>query len=159
MNSDVQAASDPQEAFREVRHGFTLLGHHLLLPVKVFSEVVSRPRICPIPTTPRWFAGFINHRGETVPVYDVERLIEPENHQLEGKNRHWVLLLDEPPHMAGIILSQPPTGLVAPDHSDETAPNLPEILSPHVRGWLKHSDQLWAEFNHRQFFLALKKQF
>lgn len=159
MNANANVQTESQTPYQEVRHGFSVAGFNLLLPKAVYSEVVSQPRICAIPTTPAWFAGFINHRGDTVPVYDMALFLKPQESSELGQRKRWVLLLDEHPYMAGILLTEPPAGLVAPQATDLPFPEMPEALSPHVHDGYLHGEKVWANFNHRQFFMALKKLF
>lgn len=159
MNANTNVQPEAQIPYQEVRHGFSVAGCHLLLPQAVYSEVISQPRICSIPTTPNWFAGFINHRGETVPVYDVALLLNPEESHDAAQRKRWVLLLDEHPYMAGILLTEPPAGLVAPELSDMPLPEVPEAVSPYIKDCYLHGGKHWTNFNHRQFFMALKKLF
>jgi len=77
--------------FDEIRHGFLLDDQHFLLTTGTFSELAPKGRICPLPDSPVWFAGFINHRGNTVPVYDLPYLVHQERTDLRAQ--YWILLL------------------------------------------------------------------
>lgn len=160
MEAEHLELAESPENFQEVRHGFEVAGNHLLVPRGLYSELISRPRICRIPTTPIWFSGFINHRGETVPVFDLSTLALGGAAEPSDQSQRWVLLLDEQPYMVGILLSNPPTALVAPTSLDETAADqLNEVLRPHTYGYVEHKGTVWAELNHRQFFAAIKDRF
>lgn len=160
MEAELFDLTEPPENFQEVRHGFEVAGNHLMIPRELYSELISRPRICRIPTTPIWFSGFINHRGETVPVFDLTALIQNDVAATGDQPQRWVLLLDEQPYMVGILLSEPPAALVAPTPLDETAAShLSDTLRPHTHGYVEHKDTVWAELNHRQFFAAVKERF
>ncbi|MDI3325323.1 chemotaxis protein CheW [Pontibacterium granulatum] len=160
MEAELFDLTEPPEDFQEVRHGFEVASNHLLVPRDLYSELISRPRICRIPTTPIWFSGFINHRGETVPIFDLAALIGEGETDTGEKPKRWVLLLDEQPYMVGILLSEPPAALVAPTPLDETAAkHLSEALRAHTHGYVEHKGRVWAELNHRQFFAAVKERF
>jgi len=160
MEAELFDLTAPPEDFQEVRHGFEVAGNHLMVPRELYSELISRPRICRIPTTPIWFTGFINHRGETVPVFDLNALVQNDVAATGDQPQRWVLLLDEQPYMVGILLSAPPAALVAPTPLDETAAShLSDTLRPHTYGYVEHKGTVWAELNHRQFFAAVKERF
>lgn len=160
MEAELFDITAPSENFQEVRHGFEVAGNYLLVPRELYSELISRPRICRIPTTPLWFSGFINHRGETVPVFDLAALTLDDDSNPADQSQRWVLLLDEQPYMVGILLQEPPAALVAPTPLDESASNhLNPALRPHTYGYMQHKDKVWAELNHRQFFAAVKERF
>lgn len=160
MEAEHLELTESPENFQEVRHGFDVADNHLLVPRGLYSELISRPRICRIPTTPIWFSGFINHRGETVPVFDLSTLAQKGSADPGDQSQRWVLLLDEQPYMVGILLTNPPSALVAPTLLDETAADhLSEVLRPHTYGYVEHKGTVWAELNHRQFFAAIKDRF
>lgn len=158
MEADLLTPPDTLEEYQEVRHGFKVAANSLLIPKGIYSEVVSRPRICSIPATPSWFSGFINHRGETVPIYDLTAYVGQVAEDPRNEKR-WVLLLDEHPHMVGILLDSPPQGLVAPAPTEQQDDALNEKLRAYAGSRHQHQDTLWNEFEHREFFTTLKQQF
>lgn len=158
MEAEVLNLAEIPETFQEVRHGFEVAGNHLLVPRELYSELVNRPRICRIPTTPDWFRGFMNHRGETVPVYNLSLLFGDEH--ASEKDPRWVLLLDQQPYMAGILLNNPPAALVAPTSLDDDSISLfNDYLQPHTGSYVECDGKVWAELQHRQFFSSLKEKF
>ncbi|MCO4757208.1 MAG: chemotaxis protein CheW [Oceanospirillaceae bacterium] len=158
MEADAFNLTDAPENFQEVRHGFNVAGNHFLVPRALYSELVNKPRICPIPTTPNWFKGFINHRGETIPVYDLALL--SGDHNSSGQTQRWVLLLDEQPYMAGILLDSPPVALVAPNAlEDSSSAAFNEDFHSFLDGYIEHDGTEWAELDHRRFFSAIKERF
>eukprot|EP01155_Anaeramoeba_flamelloides_P041692 Anaeramoba_flamelloidesc35324_g1_i3.p1 GENE.c35324_g1_i3~~c35324_g1_i3.p1 ORF type:complete len:137 (-),score=12.01 c35324_g1_i3:108-518(-) len=83
----LSVSQEDAPGFDEIRHGFELDGQHLLLAAGTFSELASRSPICPLPDSPPWFAGFINHRGHTVPVYDLPYMARQERLDLRKKEK------------------------------------------------------------------------
>jgi chemotaxis signal transduction protein len=69
----------------DIRHGFTLGSLALLVPKNVKSEIIYAPTLYPLPNTPNWFSGFANHRGEALPIFYLEGLLNP--HTLPKKNK------------------------------------------------------------------------
>ena len=96
MEPEDQGVDTTTHEIREIRHGFDVGSYALVIPMLTRAEVVHQPSVCEIPSTPDWFAGFINHRGETVPVYDLNkylRIVEETEPTL-----NWVLLIDDHPY-------------------------------------------------------------
>jgi len=156
MDYAVLENSVKQEEFHTVRHGFDLGQHRFLVPELTFAELTSAEGICSIPDTPEWFCGFLNHRGDTVPVYDLAKLLGTELNTVH--NQRWVLLIDEQPETIGVLVDQSPQAMVDPVVSDDVS-HLPEIASQFVTGHWLAGGELWSEFDHRKFFSELRKFF
>lgn len=158
MEADAFNLIEAPENFQEVRHGFNVADNHLLIPRGLYSEIVNKPRICPIPTTPNWFKGFINHRGETVPIYDLAALAGNSSHG--NQDQRWVLLLDEQPYMVGILMDNPPIALVSPiTLNDNSAAFFNKDFKPYTDRYVEYDGKVWAELDHRHFFAAIKERF
>lgn len=152
---------EPAEApaFNEIRHGFSLDGQHYLLAAGVFAELTARVTLCPLPDSPPWFAGFINHRGHTVPVHDLHYLIHRERADL--REPYWILLLDQQPHTAGFLLTALPGVVtdpepVAPEARSDAADN---ALKPFLAEQYRAQGKTWHALDHRELLKQLKKHF
>lgn len=151
-------SAEDQPGVGEVRHGFMLGEHRLLLAAGTFAELAGKAAICALPDTPAWFAGFINHRGHTVPVYDLSRLIGAGATDLN--RQYWILLLDRQPSTFGVILRQLPAAINDPVPCQtglEIA--LPEQLAGCISGQYQVDQQNWAELDHRELIQQLKSIF
>lgn len=140
-----------------IRHGFQVGSYALLVAEQTRAEVIKVPSICVIPDTPDWFAGFINHRGETVPVYDLDRYLQVVDEPKE--RRQWVVLLDEHPNSVGILTSEPPQSVLNPTELDQEIGDLPAVFQKSVSKIYEQQGQQWLVIDHRKLFLALKQQF
>lgn len=142
------------ETLHSVRHGFISANTHFLIPKGVFSEYVSQIALCTIPGTPAWFLGIANHRGETIPVFDLDTAFEA---QTTPAPRKGVLLLGSHPNTVGIALRQSPTVLINPEPVDEPA------TSPELRPFLTESflvkGQVWFNVDHHRLFSDLRARF
>lgn len=148
-------ASEPQ--FQELRHGFRVGFLQLLLQQGLRAEMIPVGQICPIPDTPDWFIGFINHRGEVVPVYDLAASLGLEPTE---RSSGWLLLLDEVPHIAAMLLPEPPQGIADPVLLDTAQQQpLPGLLEGVSERQYQHHNSLWFELDHRAFFAAQKQRF
>lgn len=156
----LSASQEDAPSFDEIRHGFELDGQHYLLTAGTFSELASRSPICPLPDSPPWFAGFINHRGHTVPVYDMPYLAHEE--RTNQREHYWILLLDQQPHTAGFLLNQIPTVVTDPERveePDEASASAPRPLQPFLGQRYRAREATWRELDHRELLKNLKKAF
>ncbi|WP_415886335.1 chemotaxis protein CheW [Neptuniibacter sp. QD37_6] len=153
----INIKADDQPSIHQIRHGFEIGSYQLLISELTRAEVVKAPSICLTPSTPDWFAGFMNHRGEMVPVYDLNRYLEI----LDGKTapQSWVLLIDDHPKTVGVLLTQPPQSITDPVLLDQACGDLPDVIRQAAGQVYEHQDRHWVEIDHHRLFLALKKQF
>lgn len=141
----------------DLRHGFNVGFLQLLLQAQTRAELIKIGHLCSIPDTPDWFAGFINHRGDAVPVFDLAACLglEPVTY-----SKGWLLLLDEQPTVAGLLLAEPPQGVTDPvlldEHERQPELNLLQGISS---GQYRHQNGVWFELDHRAFFMAQKQRF
>lgn len=143
--------------YREVRHGFTVADQPLMLAANVLSEITSGAKICAIPDTPPWFSGFINHRGHTVPVYDLQYWLTET--PVDRRQTVYILLFGTQPHTAGILLEQFPTVLTDPKHMDQTPPPRYPELEAFARTGYNSQGQCWVEIDHSALLNHLKNNF
>ncbi|MBR9828526.1 MAG: hypothetical protein GYB41_07780 [Oceanospirillales bacterium] len=145
--------------FDEIRHGFLLDDQHFLLTTGTFSELAPKGRICPLPDSPVWFAGFINHRGNTVPVYDLPYLVHQERTDLRAQ--YWILLLGQQSHTAGFLLSEFPVAIIDPKRLNENLAlsAAPKVLQPFLTAQYSAQGATWYEFDHQELLKKLKQSF
>lgn len=150
-------STEPVSESYDLRHGFRVGFLQLLLQAQTRSELLRCGHICGIPDTPDWFVGFINHRGEAVPVYDFAASLG-----LEATNRKkgWLLLLDEQPTTAALLLADTPEGITNPilQQEGESLPN-PDVLKNLCSGQYQHKSSVWFELDHRAYFVFQKQRF
>ncbi len=157
MNQEQLAIADLDSATRyDLRHGFSVAGCHLLLQPYTYAEVVKRAQVCAIPNTPRWFLGFINHRGEVVPVYDLAGYLGISD--AAAAQDSCLLLLDRQPESVALRLPSLPQGVVDPQQVAGDEPlDVPVQLADYCRAQYHYQDKIWLEFDHQAFCLAQKQ--
>lgn len=155
--TDTLPASEDDTQVGEIRHGFEVGSYALVVPNSIRAEVLQKPNICSMPSTPDWFAGFINHRGETVPVYNLNKYLRIVDEQIPDLS--WVLILDAYPTCAGILLSKPPVSIIDPEVVDASNHDLPEVIASAAVKQYQHNNKNWLEIDHKRLFMALKQQF
>ncbi|MEH6626744.1 MAG: chemotaxis protein CheW [Motiliproteus sp.] len=151
--------------FADIRHGFEIAGHRFLVPEGIYSELTSRTEICAIPDTPSFFLGFINHRGETLPVFSLERLLLKDSETM-GR---WILLIDKGTRTIGILLNSYPRTLndlkaknniaaegerIEPDKAIND-----EVFELFSGATFMYHSETWREFDHRRFCEYGKRNF
>ena len=55
---------------------FSLSGEHYGIETAHVLEVIPLRGLTPVPSTPSWVLGLVNHRGRVLPVFDLRRLLE-----------------------------------------------------------------------------------
>ena len=142
----------------DIRHGFTLGSLALLVPKGVKSEVVHAPMIYPLPNTPNWFSGFVNHRGEALPIFHLEALLNPQ--MPEKKNKQWILFLEQQQKTCGLLLNSCPYKLNnLMEIPVEQALTISLSLNPYIERAFYDGSREWLDFSYHNFFLSLKSAF
>lgn len=169
--SDAQLPSTPKNQSRQddnstaIRHGFKVGSLPLLVPLSAGGELLQAADICPIPNAPPWFSGFINHRGNIVPVFALDLLFSSERTPLPiGKklqqNPNRLLLLGRRQEACALQIDAYPqtlSHLQQADVPDELA--IPELLRAHLSAVLTDGAKYWIDFHHQAFFASLKTLF
>ncbi|WP_299200366.1 chemotaxis protein CheW [uncultured Amphritea sp.] len=146
---------NPPVDIYDLRHGFRVGFLQLLLPAQTRSELLRCEHFCAIPETPDWFVGFINHRGDAVPVYDLAASL---GLGLTDPKRGWLLLLDAQPATAAVLLQDTPQGITNPSVAGDAQPR-PDLLEGICSGQYHYHNSLWFEFDHRAYFSRQKQRF
>lgn len=142
----------------DIRHGFTIGSLALLIPKGVSSEVIQADAICPLPNTPNWFTGFVNHRGEALPVFYLEALFNPQI--ADKKNKQWILFLQQQQKTCGLLINSCPFKVDnLMEISVEQVLAIPELVSPYVERAFYDGSREWLDFSYHHFFISLKSAF
>ena len=139
---------------QHVRYGVRVGGIGLLIGQNTVSEVLEQTLVYPLPNTPSWMLGLVNLRGNLVPVFDLKLCLG-----LEGttQERQYLLVLDEGNNAVGFFIEKLPLP-VSEGRKLVRPPPLPMALQGHgVEAYSLHND-IWVEFNHREFFQSLTMQ-
>jgi len=153
QNITTASEAGPQDSY-DLRHGFRVGFLQLLLQSQTRSELHRCERLCSIPDTPDWFVGFINHRGDAVPVYDLAASL---GLGITDPKMGWLLLLDAQPATAAVLLQETPQGITNPYVAD--AAPYPELVDGICSGQYLYRNSIWFEFDHRAYFSRQKQRF
>lgn len=134
-----------------IRYGFRVGNIGLLLPADKLSEVIGDAVIHPIPTTPAWFSGLINLRGNLISVFDLVRLFGIDQEQ---DKRQFLLIVDRGDKAVGIPIKELPQAVPMGRRLGQL-PALPSILRPHTRLAYVHEKDIWLDFDFEGLFSAV----
>jgi twitching motility protein PilI len=153
-----------QTQTEEARFGIRIGDVGLLLAPRLYSEVLETAMVHPMPTTPNWFRGILNLRGNLVPVFDLGQLFGGKLDEGVALGRlalraqtERLLILDKGERSIGIVIDTLPR-TVSTSHRLGQLPPLPDRLNGHVSGSFEHDGEVWLEFDHVGFFEAVGTQ-
>lgn len=138
------------------RLGFRIGNIGLLIGEHATSELSDMLAICPIPNTASWLLGIINLRGNLVPVFDLNGLLQI----VQSIERMKMLLILGEGEAAGaiVIYDYPRHVTLTKEDKLETLPPLPDILSPFATVGYEKDNQMWFNFDHLGFFHAISSR-
>lgn len=141
-----------------IRHGFSVGAVHLLVPPGIRVELREAPAFSPLPLSPPWFKGMANHRGDVIPVFSVPELLLPQH--IPANSAGWLLVLDSPPKMCGLLIDSYPHLLTALQDTDlDGIAGLPERIKPFVYAAYTGHGKTWLDFRHDAWLLSVKALF
>lgn len=134
------------------RLGFLVGQLGFLIKQRATSELSEVLPICPIPFTAAWLLGLINLRGNLVPVFDLDKLLELETENVK-KQKKMLLILGEGDAAGAIVINDLPIHLNFIE-SDKlpNIPPLPAIIKLYATSCYEKNNQLWFNFDHVGFF-------
>jgi chemotaxis signal transduction protein len=135
------------------RLGFHVGNIGLLIATRITSELTDLIPICPIPNTAAWLLGLINLRGNLVPVFDVNLLLQLD----KGPDKKRMLLILGQGNTAGAILIDglPVHVILTVEDKLKSLPPLPETLRPYATSGYEKNGEMWFNFDHLGFFHSL----
>ncbi len=133
---------DLQFDAKTVRYGVLVGGLRLFLPSQTLNEVVNDGEIYPVPNTPRWFRGVINHRGNIVSVFDLKDIFFDEVSYTQQENQSHILVVGKGDGAVGILVDTLPQVINIEKTDGESQVKIPDILERHLiiggsSGWVE----------------------
>ena len=141
------------KAVEQLRYGFRAGDIGLIMDEKLGSEIVDKMPICTIHTTPPWFSGVVNIRGNIVPVFDLKMKFNCD----ERTNIQKILVIGKESKAAGILINELPQALPDLDITTDLS-SVPAILNECILNVYKQDENIWVELNFSDFFAKLGKQ-
>ena len=133
-------------------YGITVGNLGLLLSIGVPSRLVDMDvRLCHLPTAPTWLLGMANLNGNTVPIFNLEQLLDLPQEALSTQ----YLVIGEGEQAAGVaITGRPQRVRLSPEDKLTRNPPLPSTLQPHVQTVYRR-DRIWVAWDFQAFFEAV----
>lgn len=149
---DLDIQSQANEGVK--RYGFEVGDLGFLINDETICEVVKDFKIFPIPNTCSWMRGWINLRGNLIPVYDLSLLLGLTE---EPKYFENLLILDKQSESVGILINNLPkscdvSGWKVMSH----VPQLQVDLTNYIRQIYRTDDRIWLDLEHKDFFESIK---
>jgi twitching motility protein PilI len=142
-----------------IRQGVKVGASGILLPYLEKVEIIELESVCPIPNTPMWFMGMINNRGNLLPVFDLNLLMEIEVEQ----SSRWLMILGTGGRAAGLCIDTLPAAIDNPQQVGvdqiDTQIGVPVALRPYLAGAYSHNGALWMDITYDKLFLDLCARF
>lgn len=158
LNRPLNRQSDPlarnlQQVETMRRLGFRIGNIGLLIGEHAISELSEVRQICAVPNTASWLLGLINLRGNLVPVFDLNMLLNIEHKQ---QKKRMLLILGSGDHAGAILLDELPIHLTfILEDKLENLPPLPSALKPFTHTGYEKNGEVWFSFDHHGFFESL----
>lgn len=153
---DGGSSVDRYTVFQQRRRGVKVAGFGLLLPATAIYEIAEAVNISPMPGVTGLFKGFVNHRGNVAPVYDLNELTGEDEATWERKR---LLILNSGTEAVAVKLYELPVP-VRDEYGvpDSFLDSVPEIFQRHLRQAYKTTERLWLDIDMDAFFDALSRR-
>lgn len=149
---DADTEERVQQKWQQVRsYGFTAGGLNFIAPLNVYCELLTDCRIEPVPNAPKHFLGLTNVRGNLIPIYQLEPLLE-----VKPLSRKYAFVIGKLDHAGAIIIDGKPKPFDFRDFESNTQPNnIPTFLQSCIRDYYSLEDQAWQLIDHAVLFNQL----
>lgn len=138
----------------ETHYGFRISDFNLLLRPQENVEVIEMIPACPIPNTPRWFAGMINLRGNLLPVFDIRLLLTGAT----PEPSRWIMIFGRGSRASGLYADTLPFA-VKPGNKAGEPQDLPDFFRDCVEMALIQGNDVWLEVKFDRLFANLRNRF
>jgi len=127
----------------------------MLAPHGLFCEYIVDAHISPLPNSPPHVEGLVNIRGNIVPTYSINELL---NQQKIHSN--FAYLLGPPEDGAALIVSGKPELVDITDHSptNQYPENIPDILLSCINAVYTIQGIRWFSIDHERLFSILAEK-
>lgn len=151
LAAGAEQTADEGKQYRVRCYGFSIDNLNLLAPKGLYCELLTGNAISPLPNSPHHFLGLTNVRGNLVPVYQLEPLLE-----ITPLKSFYTLIFGHPAAAAGLIIRKKPQPIDVTDLEGVTASDaVPEILQKNITRSYHINHQDWHVINHVALFKQL----
>lgn len=127
--------------------GFILNGVRFVAPMDEVAEILTMPRITPIPGVDGWIKGIANVRGRLLPVIDLMGFFMGQQTGVSTKLKR-LLVIEAGDIYTGLIVDNVFGMQHFPaDAYQNRVSNLPDVFLPVVIGSYQQGQQVWPIFS------------
>jgi twitching motility protein PilI len=126
----------------------------LLLPTAEVSELIEYLPVCKLPNTPAWFSGVTSLRGTITPLFDLHELFGVK---VTAAKRRMIVIGSGNTSVSFWVDDMPRMVTLGIDDDMSGNPPLPDIIKNHARRFFLKDNQIWIEWDVKQFFTSLGK--
>lgn len=135
------------------RLGFHLGNIGLLIAPRATSELTDLLKVCPIPNTASWLLGIFNLRGNLVPVFDANMLLQLEP---APNKKRMLLILGQGDTAGALVIEGLPVHITLSENDKlKSLPPLPDAIRPFATSGYEKNGEMWFNFDHLGFFKFL----
>ena len=148
--ANIADAANTNSSIRIKHYGFNVADYNFLVEQGLYCELLTTFQIAPLPNSPIHFLGLTNVRGNLIPVYQLEPILN-----ITPLKNYYVLVLGTLANAAALCIQNKPQAIDLTDF-EEVTPNsdLPELFNQvRTKTYLKENTH-WYLFDHN---LLLKK--
>ena len=140
---------------RQHKYFFECGEFSFILPQYRSAEIIRTPDIYDIPTTPIWFRGMINLRGNLIPVFDLHAML----HRSEPEKSDWLIVFGNEGAMAALCINGLPVSIEADEDDESGLADVHNELSPYVVKTYKIDGKLYMEPDYDLLFSVFHDNF
>ena len=143
---------------KNIRYGYRVCGFNLFFDQSIPCEIISKYNIYPIPNTPKWIKGLINHRGNLIPVLDLYRYWSNEKSQEILP----LLLFDSDKDYVGLFVDAYPIALEMDNFNKQDSVqtnSIPVELIQFVKSKYIINNNEWYEVDLRSFLHYITRDY
>jgi twitching motility protein PilI len=151
---DSESEQRVQQRWQQIRcYGFQAGKVKVIAPLNVYCELLTDFNAEPIPNAPPHFLGLCNVRGNLVPIYQLEPLLEQP-----VLSARYALIIGKLEHAAGLVIANKPKQYDLRNfETTETSDELPSLLRSAVAQSYQHEGDHWHLLNHTTLFQSLAR--
>jgi len=146
--------------FEQIRYGFELGAIGLLTPIGVACEVMSIPRIYPLPNASTSLLGLINMRSNLVPVFDLVELLNirgaSDSETTTQSDSNLFVIGSGEKAVALIIKGLPQTVLT--EIQETELPPIVDDAKKFVINAYNYQQRIWIDLDLEAYLMSLRSQ-
>ena len=135
----------------DLRYGVMIADIGFLIAQNTASEIIEGIDIYPLPNSAKCMVGLINLRGNVVPVFDLNLVL---NAPMSASTKRLLLVLGEGEQAVGIYIEQLPQAINKTVILSQRPP-LPLVLEKYINTAYLAEENIWLDFEYIALFKAL----